>query len=167
MYKRQALFLPNVEGYSNFVSEQDKPGYFNVSVSPLNDACLLYTSRKNLIHIKWETWRNQFFTADIMVVLSLHPFQKIHSLVPISLVRLRTFGYEMCIRDRFYRVLYEKRWWPVSSSSPPFRWYEFCKVLYPKLFSRIWCATRSRNGSLYISRSFGSCIMKVVYWEVI
>lgn len=26
--------------------------------------------------------------CDIMVVLSLHPFQKIHSLVPISLVRL-------------------------------------------------------------------------------
>ena len=36
--RQTALFLPNVEGYSNFVSEQDKPGYFNVYVSPLNDA---------------------------------------------------------------------------------------------------------------------------------
>lgn len=32
-----AIYLPNVEMYSNFVSEQDKPGYFNISVSPVND----------------------------------------------------------------------------------------------------------------------------------
>ena len=45
-----ALFLPNVEGYSNFVSEQDKPGYFNVSVSPLNDAngASIYILRKKV-----------------------------------------------------------------------------------------------------------------------
>ena len=44
------LFLPNVEGYSNFVSEQDKPGYFNVSVSPLNDAkgASIYILRKKV-----------------------------------------------------------------------------------------------------------------------
>lgn len=46
--RQTALFLPNVEGYSNFVSEQDKPGYFNVSVSPLNDAkgASIYILRK-------------------------------------------------------------------------------------------------------------------------
>lgn len=36
--RQTALFLPNIEGYSNLVSEQDKPAYFNVSVTPLNDA---------------------------------------------------------------------------------------------------------------------------------
>lgn len=45
-----ALFLPNIEGYSNFVSEQDKPGYFNLSVSPLNDAkgASIYILRKKI-----------------------------------------------------------------------------------------------------------------------
>ena len=48
--RQTALFLPNVEGYSNFVSEQDKPGYFNVSVSPLNDAngASIYILRKKV-----------------------------------------------------------------------------------------------------------------------
>lgn len=48
--RQTALFLPNVEGYSNFVSEQDKPGYFNVSVSPLNDAkgASIYILRKKM-----------------------------------------------------------------------------------------------------------------------
>lgn len=32
-----ALYLPNIEGYSNLISERGKPAYFNVSVSPLND----------------------------------------------------------------------------------------------------------------------------------
>ena len=48
--RQTALVLPNVEGYSNFVSEQDKPGYFNVSVSPLNDAkgASIYILRKKV-----------------------------------------------------------------------------------------------------------------------
>lgn len=48
--RQTALFLPNIEGYSNFVSEQDKPGYFNVSVSPLNDAngASIYILRKKV-----------------------------------------------------------------------------------------------------------------------
>lgn len=32
-----AIYLPNVEGYSNFISEKGKPGYFNTSWSPKND----------------------------------------------------------------------------------------------------------------------------------
>lgn len=32
-----AIFLPNVEMYANLVSEEGKPAYFNVSVSPLTD----------------------------------------------------------------------------------------------------------------------------------
>ena len=52
--RQTALFLPNVEGYSNFVSEQDKPGYFNVSVSPLNDAkgASIYILRKKVSETK-------------------------------------------------------------------------------------------------------------------
>ena len=48
--RQTALFLPNIEGYSNFVSEQDKPGYFNLSVSPLNDAkgASIYILRKKI-----------------------------------------------------------------------------------------------------------------------
>lgn len=48
--RQTALFLPNIEGYSNFVSEQDKPGYFNVSVSPLNDdkGASIYILRKKV-----------------------------------------------------------------------------------------------------------------------
>lgn len=33
-----ALYLPNVEGYSHFISEKGKPGYFNTSWSPKNDS---------------------------------------------------------------------------------------------------------------------------------
>lgn len=33
-----ALYLPNVEGYSHFISERGKPGYFNTSWSPKNDS---------------------------------------------------------------------------------------------------------------------------------
>lgn len=36
--RSSVLFLPNVEMYSSLVSEQDKPAYFNVSVTPLEDA---------------------------------------------------------------------------------------------------------------------------------
>lgn len=45
-----ALFLPNIEGYSNFVSEREKPGYFNVAVSPLNDTngAAIYILRKKV-----------------------------------------------------------------------------------------------------------------------
>ena len=32
-----ALYLPNIEGYSNLISERGKPAYFNVAVSPMND----------------------------------------------------------------------------------------------------------------------------------
>lgn len=32
-----AIYLPNVEGYSHFISEKGKPGYFNTSWSPKND----------------------------------------------------------------------------------------------------------------------------------
>lgn len=35
--KASAIFLPNVEGYSNFVIEDGKPAYFNVAITPLND----------------------------------------------------------------------------------------------------------------------------------
>lgn len=33
-----ALYLPNVEGYSNFVSEKGKPAYHNTSWTPKNDS---------------------------------------------------------------------------------------------------------------------------------
>ena len=36
--KDSAIFLPNIEGYSSFVCEQDKPAYFNVKVTPVGDA---------------------------------------------------------------------------------------------------------------------------------
>ncbi len=35
--RQTALFLPNIEAYSSLVSEEDKPGYFNVIVTPLAD----------------------------------------------------------------------------------------------------------------------------------
>lgn len=35
--KDSAIFLPNIEGYSSFVSEKDKPAYFNVKVTPVAD----------------------------------------------------------------------------------------------------------------------------------
>ncbi len=35
--KDSIIFMPNIEAYANFVSEDGKPGYFNVSVTPLND----------------------------------------------------------------------------------------------------------------------------------
>lgn len=45
-----ALFLPNVECYSSLVSERDKPAYFNVSVTPLNDknGASIYILRKKV-----------------------------------------------------------------------------------------------------------------------
>ncbi len=33
-----AIYLPNIEAYASFVSESDKPAYFNVNVTPLADA---------------------------------------------------------------------------------------------------------------------------------
>lgn len=36
--KDSAIFLPNIEGYSSFVCEQNKPAYFNVKITPLADA---------------------------------------------------------------------------------------------------------------------------------
>ena len=43
-----ALFLPNIEAYSNLVSENGKPAYFNITVSPLNDSngASIYILRK-------------------------------------------------------------------------------------------------------------------------
>ena len=43
-----AIYLPNVEGYANLVSERDKPAYFNTAWSPLNDAngAAIYILRK-------------------------------------------------------------------------------------------------------------------------
>lgn len=44
-----AIYLPNVEGYSSFVSEKGKPGYFNTTWSPKNDtkgACIYILRKK-------------------------------------------------------------------------------------------------------------------------
>ena len=62
--RQTALFLPNVEGYSNFVSEQDKPGYFNVSVSPLNDAkgasIYIYVKSVRIKNLGYNTLQNSY-----------------------------------------------------------------------------------------------------------
>lgn len=49
--RQSALFLPNIEGYSNLVSERDKPAYFNVNVSPMNDnkGSSIYILRKKVV----------------------------------------------------------------------------------------------------------------------
>lgn len=55
--RASVIYLPNVEGYSSFVSEKDKPGYFNTSWSPKADthgAGIYFLRKKEAVAAKVE-----------------------------------------------------------------------------------------------------------------